>query len=140
MVFPHFQNRLEINESKRRSAVTPKEAAHAVFEAMNRRELDGLAPLLSPDAVFDFPGAGRIEGPKAIERFLKILFRRFPRLVFTPGRVIAEGDAVAVEWTNEGEDRKGAPYQNAGVTVIVLEDGRIASLSDTFKDTASFSR
>lgn len=120
--------------------MNPKDAAAAVFEAFNARDLSPLRGALAPEAVFHFPGADPLVGPEAIERFLKILLRRFPRLVFRPGRTIVEGDRAAVEWENEGADRKGEPYRNAGVTILELRDGRIVYLSDTFKDTAIFKR
>lgn len=117
-----------------------RDAAARIFEAMNARDLEPLAALFHPEAVFHFPGTVPVKGPDAIARFLRILLRRFPTLAFAPGRVIAEGDRAAVEWTNEGADRNGAPYRNAGVTVLELEEGRIAYLSDTFKDTSVFAR
>ena len=119
---------------------TAREAAGRIFEAMNSRDLDSLSGILAPDAVFHFPGTGPIEGAEAIARFLKILLRRFPELTFTPGRTIVEEERAAVEWTNKGKDRKGIPYHNAGVTVLELREGRIAYMSDTFKDTAVFTR
>jgi ketosteroid isomerase-like protein len=113
-----------------------------VFEAMNSRDLETLADILHPDAVFLFPGTNPLEGPEAIGRFLKILFRRFPRLCFTTGRLVLDEDAdrAAAEWTVEGEDRRGGAYRNAGVTVIELNGGKIVYMSDTFKDTSIFTR
>jgi ketosteroid isomerase-like protein len=115
-------------------------AARRVFEAMNARDLDPLADAMHEDAEFHFPGAEPLRGPKAIARFLKILLRRFPDLEFETGRIIAEGDRAAVEWTNAGRDRAGEAYRNAGVTVLELRAGKIAYMSDTFKDTAAFRR
>jgi ketosteroid isomerase-like protein len=117
-----------------------RETALRLFEAMNARDTSRLSGILAPEAVFHFPGTDPIAGPEAIARFLGILWRRFPELAFRTGRVIAEGESAAVEWTNEGKDRKGAPYRNAGVTVLELKDGKIVYLSDTFKDTAAFRR
>jgi ketosteroid isomerase-like protein len=117
-----------------------REAAAAVFAAMNERDVELLVARLAPAAVFHFPGTKPLEGPDRIARFIKILFHRYPRLEFTTGRVIADERCAAVEWTNEGEDRGGEPYRNAGVTVIELAAGKIAYLSDTFKDTAVFTR
>jgi ketosteroid isomerase-like protein len=107
---------------------------------MNTRELDRLLALLAENAVFHFPGTEPIEGPARIERFLKILFHRYPRLEFTVSRVIADHKSAAVEWRNQGQDRSGSPYNNAGVTIVELAADRIVYLSDTFKDTASFSK
>jgi ketosteroid isomerase-like protein len=118
----------------------PKKAAEIIFNTMNTRNLDRLHEILDPEAVFYFPGTKPLNGPSKIEGFLKILFRSYPRLEFTTGRVIAEANRAAVEWTNEGEDRKGTPYTNAGVTVVELRNGRIVYMSDTFKDTSFASK
>jgi steroid delta-isomerase-like uncharacterized protein len=118
--------------------VKAEQVANAVFEALNARDAGAFISLLSEDAVFDFPGTRPIAGPERIERFLRILFCKYPTLRFEVGRVIADERRAAAEWTNAGETREGAPYRNAGVTVIELRDGRIVYLSDTFKDTSSF--
>ena len=120
--------------------LTPKEACEIIFNAMNTRNLDRLHEVLDPEAVFYFPGTKPLSGPSKIEGFLKILFRGFPRLNFTTGRLIAEANCAVVEWTNEGEDRKGTPYANAVVTVVELRNGRIIYMSDTFMDTSFTSK
>lgn len=111
--------------------------AKALFRAMNARDPAAFASLLAEGAVFHFPGTAPVEGCARIEKFVKILFFKFPALAFEPRRVICDDRHAAVEWTNEGTSRDGAPYRNAGVTVIELDaDGRVAYLSDTFKDTS----
>ena len=122
------------------SELNPKEAVEIIFNAMNTRNHDWLHDILDLGAVFYFPGTKPLTCPQKIEGFLKILFRSFPRLDFTTGRLIAEANCVAVEWTNEGEDRKGKPYTNAGVTVVELRNDRIIYMSDTFKDTSFTSK
>ena len=118
------------------TTVDPRRAAETMIEAMNTRVLDRLVSLLAEGAVFHFPGTDPLEGPERIGRFLRILFYRYPELRFTVGRTIADERSVAVEWTNEGTDRKGEPYRNAGVTVIEIDERGIVYLSDTFKDTS----
>ena len=120
--------------------LTPKKAAKALFEAMNTRDLQNFTELLAEEIIFHFPGTAPLEGPDRIIRFLKVLFYKFPRLDFKISRIVANETGAAVEWTNEGNFRKGAPYTNAGVTWLELVDGKIVYLSDTFKDTAMFTR
>jgi ketosteroid isomerase-like protein len=116
---------------------TPAEIADALFRAMNARDPAAFAALLAEGAVFHFPGTAPIEGAARIEKFLKILLFKYPALAFEVRRAIAEGRCAAVEWVNEGASRDGAPYRNAGVTVIELDaDDRVVYLSDTFKDTS----
>jgi ketosteroid isomerase-like protein len=116
---------------------TPAEIGAALFRAMNARDPAAFAALLDAAAVFHFPGTKPIEGAARIEKFVKILFFRYPALAFEIRRVIADDRRAAIEWTNEGTSRDGAPYRNAGVTVLELGEGRrVVYLSDTFKDTS----
>jgi ketosteroid isomerase-like protein len=113
-----------------------KDLAHILFSAMNSRDLSGLEECLAEDASFDFPGADLITGKKRILTFLKVLFRKYPRLTFTVEDIIIEGDKVCALWSNEGENKEGKPYQNQGVTIMHISNGKIVSLSDYFKDTS----
>ena len=118
----------------------PAQVAAALFRAMNARDPAAFAALLAEGAVFHFPGTAPVAGAARIGKFLKILFFKYPALAFEVRRVIADDRCAAIEWTNEGASRDGAPYRNAGVTVVELDaEGRAVYLSDTFKDT-SFTR
>ncbi len=119
-----------------KNAPSPREFAEILFDAMNSRDLSGLDRRLADDAVFDFPGAGRIKGRKRIVLFLKVLFRRYPRLSFRVEETIAEGDRACAFWSNKGESREKEPYSNRGATLIRVRGGRIVLLSDYFKDTS----
>ena len=103
---------------------------------MNTRDFFDLDHLLAENAVFDFPGVGSIEGRRRILLFFKVLFRKYPQLTFTVEDIIAEEDKVCVVWSNEGEDKKGNSYSNRGVTLVKLDNEKITSISDYFKDTS----
>jgi ketosteroid isomerase-like protein len=115
---------------------TNKELAQSIFVALNSRNLAELEQYLSETAVFDFPGVGSIEGRKKILVFLKVLFRKYPRLAFTVEEIIMEDDRACAVWTNEGEDKAGNTYQNRGITLVRFSDGEIVFISDYFKDTS----
>jgi ketosteroid isomerase-like protein len=110
--------------------------ARAFFTAMNARDFTALELHLAPEVTFDFPGAGAIEGSRRMLFFLKLLFRKYSRLVFTVQEVLADGERACVVWSNEGETAEGGPYRNSGVTFMHFSYGRIVSLSDYFKDTS----
>jgi ketosteroid isomerase-like protein len=59
-------------------------------------------------------------------------------LHFTVQGVIADGERVAVHWTNQGRTRTGEHYENEGVTWFTFENGKIVFISDFFKDTGKF--
>jgi ketosteroid isomerase-like protein len=110
--------------------------AEQIFIAMNSRDVSALAPYMAEDATFDFPGAGCITGKKRILLFFKVLFRKYPRLIFSVTDIIVEGERACAVWSNEGETAHGAPYQNRGMTLVHIVDGQIAYISDYFKDTS----
>jgi ketosteroid isomerase-like protein len=110
--------------------------ARTFFDAMNERDFTDLDRHLAPDVAFDFPGAGDINGSRRMLLFLKVLFRKYARLMFTVQEVLADGERACVVWTNEGKTAEGEPYCNSGVTVMHFSGGRIVALSDYFKDTS----
>lgn len=117
-------------------AMSNEHLAGAFMDALNKRNYAEFPQRLIEDAALDFPGPGRIKSRKKIISFLKALFRRFPRLEFTVHDIIAEGDRACIVWTNEGERNDGQPYSNSGITLLHMSDGKIAFISDYFKDTS----
>ena len=116
--------------------ISNRELAEAIFTTMNGRDVSHLEQYLAEDAAFDFPGPGLIEGPRRILVFLKVLFRKYPRLEFSVEDIILEGDQACAAWTNEGVDKKGNPYKNRGITPVRFSEGKIVFISDYFKDTS----
>jgi steroid delta-isomerase-like uncharacterized protein len=112
--------------------------AAAFFERMNRRIIDDMVDLLKDDTRFLFPKTQPLVGKERIVKFFQILFRHYPELYFEVQGIIAEGDRVAVHWTNQGISRKQEHYENEGVTWFEFEEGKISLISDFFKDTGKF--
>ena len=113
-----------------------KDTTRIIFDALNSRDLSQLEEHLAEDALFEFPGTELLQGPKKILLFFKILFRKYPRLQFHVRDVIVENDQTCAIWTNEGQDSKGNPYKNRGITLVRVKDGKIVFISDYFKDTS----
>lgn len=110
--------------------------AETIFTALNNRDLSLLDHYLDEHASFDFPGTSLIKGRKKIILFFKILFRKYPRLLFTVKETIADGDAVCVLWSNQGVNSSDQHYRNSGATVVRIAAAKIIFLSDYFKDTS----
>ena len=108
------------------------------FEVFNQRHLDKMKDLFSPDAEFYFPKTQPLIGRNRILKFFKILFRQYPQLNFDIQRIIVQGHQAAIHWTNQGKNKRNAPYDNEGVTIMELMDGKILFISDFFKDTEKF--
>jgi ketosteroid isomerase-like protein len=105
------------------------------FQVFNNRDLDGMGALLHSNASFYFPKTQPLLGKDRILKFLKILFRQYPELSFNVARVIRQGNHAAAHWTNRGINRRQELYENEGVTIFEMEEGKIIFISDFFKDT-----
>jgi ketosteroid isomerase-like protein len=113
-----------------------KNVIQKFFETVNKRQYDRLRAFFSPDIVFFFPGTKPLHGPHKVLQLLKIIAHRYPDLMFEVIDIIIQDDQAAVVWKNRGKDLHGSPYQNEGVTIFRLENGRIGFMSDYFKDTS----
>lgn len=115
-----------------------EEAVTQFFHVINERNLEKLEDLLDEKAEFYFPKTQPLLGKEKILRFFKILFRRYPELVFQIKRRILQGEAAAVHWSNEGVKKGGEQYANEGITLLQTKSQKIVFISDFFKDTEKF--
>jgi ketosteroid isomerase-like protein len=113
-----------------------KELVIEFFQLLNKKELENLNAFLSPAVIFYFPGTKPLSGPQKVIQLFKIIFRKYPDLLFRIKDVIIEENKVAVSWTNSGTDKNNIPYQNEGVTLFRIEHGYVTYISDYFKDTS----
>ena len=118
--------------------MSDKPLIHKFFNLFNQRDIQELAALMVPEAEFYVPKTQPLLGRDRILKFLKLLFRQYPKLIFEVQRVIQQDDQAAVHWTNKGMNRRKEPYQNEGVTIFEMKDGKIRFISDFFKDTEKF--
>jgi len=118
------------------NSILYKDLAKGVFEAMNQRDFSEMQKNITDNLVFDFPGAGKVEGAKRVVIFLTALLRKYSVLQFTVSEVFTEGEKACAIWTNQGESKDCKPYANSGVTVFQFNDDKICSMSDYFKDTS----
>lgn len=115
---------------------TRQYVTRSIFNAMNTGDFSEFENFISEDVVFDFPGAGRIEGYKRVLIFLKALLRKYPKLTFFVSEIITDNERACAVWTNEGEDSDGNHYSNSGITLLYFRGEKLTFISDYFKDTS----
>jgi ketosteroid isomerase-like protein len=115
-----------------------EETVTQFFNIINDRDLEKLEGLLDEKAEFYFPKTQPLLGKQKIVRFFKILYRRYPELVFEIKRKIIQGEAAAVHWSNKGVKKGGEQYDNEGITLLEAKSQKIVLISDFFKDTEKF--
>ena len=114
------------------------------IDCLNREDLDGLRPILHPDASWkpmttsNIPGAGGHEGHKGIiDDFLRPVRGLFEGK--DPQNVIhslfSKGDMVAAETHGTGKLKNGKIYDNRYAWLIEVKDGKIFAIRE-YMDTA----
>ena len=116
--------------------MTNIDLALLLFKEMNIKSFKEIDGYLHDNLALDFPGAGRVDGKRRVLVFFQALLRKYPILCFNVYEYFADGEQVCVLWTNKGENLAGEAYENSGVTVMHIEDGKITFISDFFKDTS----
>src|SRR5437867_675845 len=118
------------------SAEATREAAKRDFDALARRDPDGMKAAYADDAIIDFVPLGLVlRGNEELRHFFVGLFAAIPDLETTYEVAAAEGDTVAVEYRVRGT-HSGAPFQGVeptgksvelrGVDVMHIENDLIA--------------
>ncbi len=114
------------------------------IDCLNREDLDGLRPILHPEAVWqpmstsDIPGAGAHTGHKGIiDEFLTPVRGLFEGKdpYNTIGSIFGKGNLVACETHGTGKLVNGKTYDNRYAWIIEIKDGQIFHIRE-YMDTA----
>jgi steroid delta-isomerase-like uncharacterized protein len=127
---------------------TPADVARAAFDAVSRKDPDGIVATGAPGFVDDFVAIGEMRGHDAVRAFFSELFAAFPDFTMTLGRIVADDTAAVVQWHAVGTFT-GGPFQGIaptgrrveirGVDVMEIADGLI-QYSTIYYDGATFAR
>jgi steroid delta-isomerase-like uncharacterized protein len=135
-----------------RTRITKRKAnenhARSYFEAIARRDVDGVLSHWSDEGVIDLVPLGILRGRAQIAGFFRELFGAFPDAEMTVTRLAAGQNEVAVEWrmsgtfTGEpfqGVEATGRPIELRGIDLIEIEDGKNTS-NTAYYDGMAFAR
>ena len=89
--------------------------ARSYFDALARRDADGMAEHWLEDGVADLVPLGVLRGREEITRLFRELFAAVPDLETTVTRVVAGEHEAAVEWRMSGHFT-GEPFQGVEAT------------------------
>jgi steroid delta-isomerase-like uncharacterized protein len=122
--------------------------ARSYFEAIGRRDVDGMIDHWKEDGVIDLVPIGILRGVDQISAFFREMFAAFPDSEMTVTRVAAGQNEVAVEWRMsatfsggqfQGIEPTGRPIELRGVDMIEIADGKIVT-NTAYYDGMAFAR
>jgi steroid delta-isomerase-like uncharacterized protein len=122
--------------------------ARSYFDALARRDVDGMVDHWAEDGVVDLVPLGILRGREEISAFFREMFAAFPDLETTVTRVAAGQNEVAVEWRMsatfsgepfQGVEATGRPIEVRGLDLIEIEDGKNVS-NTAYYDGMAFAR
>lgn len=126
----------------------PAEVAAAVFDAVARRDAEGIIRFTDPGIVDDFVVLGEFKGQAAVRGFFEEMFAAFPDLEITVDRIVGDGASAAVQWHAEatfsgtafqGIKATGRRVAVRGVDVMEIADG-LMQHNTIYYDGAGFAR
>jgi steroid delta-isomerase-like uncharacterized protein len=136
-------------EASASTQTTAPEAALRDFEALARRDADGMKAAYADDAVVEFVPLGLVvRGNEGVREFFTELFTAVPDLETTFEVPAANDDTVVVEWRMRGHftggafqgiEPNGREVELRGIDVMRIENDRIAH-NTAYYDSMNFAR
>jgi limonene-1,2-epoxide hydrolase len=118
-----------------------RERVLAFMEDMESRDVRRLARWMSDSTVFWVPPREPISGGKRVLALLRAIFAMYGEMHWEVRHLYEVAPSRCVYFHETVGTLNGEPYTNQVVTLIdFAADGRIAYLSDYFKDTARFAQ
>jgi steroid delta-isomerase-like uncharacterized protein len=131
------------------SDTSPETVARAYFDAVTRRDLDGMCAPWAPGARDVIHGVADMTAPGDIREWFGGLFAAFPDFRFEVLDVVAGDERVAVEWsargTFDGSGRfeglrpNGATVDLQSCDVLTVRDG-LVQRNDAYMNGAEMAR
>lgn len=112
---------------------------------MNERDVDKILKHWRDDAVMIYPGStlvsGRTEGKAAMKEFFQKFMQQFPEMQFSIKdsyiqNMFALGfsNILASEFEVTYTNKHGETFENRGVTVIQIKNGKVQQIQDYYFD------
>src|SRR3954470_4049074 len=129
--------------------MSTKAVATAYFEAINRRDVEGMVALWKPGGREFIRGQVDTKAPGGVRDFFTELFGAVPDFDLQVQDMVVEKDRAAVRWRATGTfcgetpfkglEPNGARLELEGTDVLQIDDGLIAA-NDAFSDAMAFAR
>lgn len=98
-----------------------KQVATAYFEAIARRDIDGMLEQWAPGAIDHFYGMTDAKAPEGIRQFFGEMFRAIPDFSMSVTDMVAYSDKAAVRWAGTGSFNGEGKFQGVAPTGARME-------------------
>ena len=130
------------------TTATPREVATALFEALNRHDLDAAMAMDHADVVADFIAVGIFDGVSAVRAFFAEIFAAMPDFALEVLGLVGDDEFAVVQWRAKGTFT-GTPFQGIhatgrqvelrGVDVMRFDQGKLKH-NTIYYDGLAFAR
>jgi ketosteroid isomerase-like protein len=120
-----------------------REVVEELYRAFLAGDKDGMLAVMHPDVEVSFLGQVHLHGTAAADRFFDFVGGLLRDVDFTLEEILVDGDVAAGVWHETATTASGEPWENHGVDVVHVRDGRVVALhenNDVRKVHAHFPR
>jgi ketosteroid isomerase-like protein len=110
--------------------MSTREVVEKLYEAYLAGDSEGMIALMADDVEVTFLGQGTFHGIPAVREFMAFSAGLLTDMEFIIGPLIIDGDVGAAVWRETARTRDGKPWDNHGVDVIRVRDGKIVALHE----------
>lgn len=120
-----------------------RKVAEELYRAFLAGDKDGMLAVLHPDVEVSFLGQVYLRGTAAAGQFFDFAGGLLRDVEFILEDILVDGDVAAGVWHETATTISGEPWENHGVDVVHVRDGRVVALhenNDVRKVYAHFPR
>lgn len=107
-----------------------RRVVEALYAAYLAGDLEAMLALMDDDVEVRFLGQGTFRGLPAVRRFMEFSAGLLHGLDFRIQATIVDGEVGCAVWEETATTFDGRPWENHGVDVIRVRNGRIVSLHE----------
>jgi ketosteroid isomerase-like protein len=112
------------------SARDTRSVVNALYEAFLSGDQEGMLGLMADDVEVRFLGQGTFHGIEETRQFMRVAAGLLRDVDFKITKIIIDGEVGCALWEETATTADGHPWENHGVDVIRVADGRIVALHE----------
>jgi ketosteroid isomerase-like protein len=107
-----------------------RRVVEALYGAYHAGDAGGMLALMADDVEVRFLGQGTFRGIAAVRGFMNFAATLLRDLDFRIQKIVFDGEVACAIWEETATTAAGELWENHGVDVIRVRDGRIASIHE----------